>query len=257
MNLSGLVETTFERLAKVRSARVFHPSGVTFSGTLELRAGGSRTVDALGAGTWPIVVRVSKGIGTPNGWPDFYGIAVRLANDSGPVDLLFTTVARTLPYVLAPSRNWTSHPYSTFLPYRAYDPRTSRAHRILLRLEPEHLDRARGGATESMESAVSEASLPFALWESAGLDWKPVGRLTIESVSNQQIAFDPVVNEHPRLKHATPLRSLRSWAYIGSRRGRSASRADVAREPRPGTQSPDGAKGSSASSNSSSQELQR
>jgi hypothetical protein len=252
MKLSGLVETTFARMATLRSARVFHPVGVTFNGTVEVSDRASRTADALGPGTRPAVVRASKGIGTPNGWPDFHGIAVRLANDSGPVDLLFVTVARTVPYILAPARDWGSHPYSTFLPYRA-----ANEHRILLRLEPEGPDRARGGSVASLEQAVSEGPVSFALWESAGLDWRPVGRLTIASVSNQQIAFDPVVNEHPRLRHSAALRALRSWAYIGSRRGRGANSADVAREPRPGTQSPAGAKGSSASSNSSSQELQR
>jgi len=253
MKLSGLVDTTFARLAALRSARVFHPVGVTFSGTLEVSDRASRTADALGAGAWSVVVRASKGIGTPNGWPDFYGIAVRLADDSGPVDLLFVTVSRMVPYVLAPARGWGSHPYSTLLPYRA-----ANEHRILLRLEPQDPDRARGGIGASLERAVSEGAVPFALCESAGLDWKPVGRLTIASVSNQQIAFDPVVNEHPRLRHSVALRALRSWAYIGSRRGRGANSADVARGPRRATtQSPGGTEGSSAISNSSSQELQR
>jgi hypothetical protein len=253
MKLSGLVETAFARLATLRSARVFHPVGVTFSGTMEISDTASRTADALGTGTWSVGVRASKGIGTPNGWPDFYGIAVRLANESGPVDLLFTTVARTLPYLLAPARGWGSHPYSTFLPYRV-----ANEHRILLRLEAEQPDRTRGGSAASLERVVSEGPVSFALCESAGWDWKPVGRLTIASVSNQQIAFDPVVNEHPRLRHSVALRALRSWAYIGSRRGRAANSADVTRQPRRATtQSPSGAEGSSAISNSSSQELQR
>lgn len=253
MNVSGLVETAFERLAKLRSAHVFHPVGATFSGALEVSDPASRTADALGTGTWPVVVRASKGIGTPSGWPDVYGIAARLADDSGPVDLLFATVSRTLPYVFAPARDWASNPYSTVLPY------TADKHRILLRLEPEQPDRAQGGKPASIEKAVSEGPLPFALWESAGLDWKPVGRLTIKSISNQQIAFDPVVNDHPRLRHSMALRALRSWAYIGSRRGRGAKNADVAREPRGGsaTQSPVDADGSSVISNSSSHELQR
>ena len=251
MNVSGLVEAAFEGLAKVRSARVFHPAGVTFSGTVEVRGRSSRTAEALGTGTWPVVVRASKGLGTPSRWPDVYGIAVRLADDSGPVDLLFASVSRTLPYVFAPARDWGSNPYSTVLPY------TANEHRILLRLEPEQLDRAQHGNPASIERAVSEAPLLFALWESSGLDWKPVGRLTIQSVSNQQIAFDPVVNDHPRLRHSMPLRALRSWAYVGSRRGRGANTADVAREPRRTAQSPADAEGSSASSNSSSHELQR
>jgi hypothetical protein len=129
---------------------------------------------------------------------------------------LFATVARRFPYILAPVTGWTSHPYSTFLPYTAGD------EHVLLRLEPEQPSRAPANGRLSIESAVADGPITFGLMESAGASWRAIGSLVVRAPTGEISAFDPVVNEHPALKHSRLFAGLRARAYAGSREGRGA-----------------------------------
>jgi len=204
-------------LARVREGRVFHPLGVTFSGRLDIWETESLAGRALG-GSWPIRIRASKGAGTPGNWPDFHGLALRLDHPVGPIDLLFTTVSRRLPHLLAPSIGWCSQPYTTFLPY------VTQTGRVVLRLDPNESTRAPKAGLGSIASAVSEWPLTFAVMESHGLSWRTVGALSIENIDTEALTFDPVLNQHPWLRHAPLVAGLRARAYAGSRRGRTAQR---------------------------------
>lgn len=215
-----LVATLFEGLARLRSARVFHPEGANFVGEVNLTNAQSPTAGAL-AGTWPVHVRASKALGTPGEWPDVHGLAVRIVHEEGPVDLLFATAGRYVPWVLMPSVGWCDHPYTTFLPY------TVAHQRVVLRLDPEEPDVARDGDIASILKAVSFAPLMFTLRESHGLSWRTIGTLTVESIVDEEIAFDPVLHQHPRVRHSRLLAPLRHFAYAGSRRGRGAPHQDL------------------------------
>jgi hypothetical protein len=211
-----LVANVFATFARLRSARVFHPDGAMFTGTLAIEGTDSLVGSAL-AGVWPIHVRASKGIGTPGDWPDLHGLAVRIHHDTGPVDLLFVTVVRHLPYVLAPSVGWCSAPYSTFLPYEIGDSS------VLVRLEPAASGVASQGGTLSIQDAVATSPVRFTVLESSGLSWRPLGKLDIERPSDDEIAFDPVRHQHPGMRHVQILGMLRARAYAGSRRGRRSA----------------------------------
>jgi hypothetical protein len=215
-----LVRTLFEGLARLRSARVFHPDGATFVGTVAFTNAHSPTAGALG-GTWPVHVRASKGLGTPGEWPDVHGLAVRIVHEEGPVDLLFATAGRRVPWILTPSSGWCDHPYTTFLPYTVAD------RRVILRLDPDATDVARDGDVASILNAVASAPVTFTVRESHGLSWQPIGTLTLESSADEEIAFDPVLHQHPRVRHSRLLAPLRHFAYAGSRRGRGAPNQDL------------------------------
>jgi hypothetical protein len=221
--LAGLVETAFTCLARARSARAFHPVGSMFAGTVAVDSPESRVGSVL-AGHWPVQVRASKGVGTPEKWPDFHGLALRIDHSAGPVDLLFTTVGRRIPYMIAPSVGWCTHPYTTFLPYSVDD------ERLLIRLEPDQPDAAPEAEPVSVKHAVSVAPVTFTVLESEGTSWRRVGKLTIAEPSDEDLAFDPVINQHPSLCHSRLFAGFRLWAYVGSRRGRGATVAELNRK---------------------------
>ncbi len=212
---TALVKSVFENLARFRSGRVFHPDGATFAGTIALTEASSPTAGALG-GTWPVHARASKALGTPGAWPDVHGMAVRIVHEDGPVDLLFATAGRWLPWVLAPSAGWLDHPYTTFLPYTVGD------HRVVLRLDAVEPTVAQEGDLETIAKAVSFAPVAFTIQESSGLSWRPIGTLTLEQGTDEAIAFDPIAHQHPRVRHSRLVAPLRRFAYLGSRRGRGA-----------------------------------
>ena len=219
----NLVETAAKSAARARSARVFHPIGSAFTGTLTVEQSDNPAAHVL-QGQWPVLVRASKAIGTPGNWPDIHGIAVRITHDVGPVDLLFATVARRFPYILVPAAGWNSHPYSTFLRYAVGD------EHVFLRLEPEQPSRAPASGRLSVESAVADGPLAFVLMESRGTSWTAIGRLSLKAPSAEVAAFDPVVNEHPEMKHSRLFAGLRARAYAGSREGRGARGAQLVPE---------------------------
>lgn len=215
-----LVKTVFEGLARLRSARVFHPDGANFVGTVALTDAHSPTAGALG-GTWPVHVRASKGLGTPGALPDVHGLAVRIIHEDGPVDLLFATAGRLVPWILTPSMGWSDHPYTTLLPYTVSD------RHVVLRLDPDDPKAARSGDVASILEAVAKAPVHFTVRESHGLSWRAIGTLTLESIADEEIAFDPVVHQHPRVRHSRLLAPLRQFAYAGSRQGRGAASQDL------------------------------
>ena len=106
----------------VRRARVFHPRGRAFRGTVETDGGGTwgaRLLDE--AGRHDVVVRVSRGAGLPEPLPDVLGLAVRfggLGKGGGPLDLLVNTSggAPGLRHLFVPAP--VGRTYSSVLPYR-------------------------------------------------------------------------------------------------------------------------------------------
>jgi hypothetical protein len=240
--VNPVVEAACAALARIRSARAFHPRGALFAGRMELDGPGSPTVTVLGATTQPALVRVSKGAGTPGHPADLLGLAVRLPG--GPVDLLHTTVGRhrCTGALLAPATGWCSRPYSTLLPYRAD------GERVTLGLWPRQPERARGAEPRVARAAVRQEPLVFDVMEKrARMPWAPIGRLLLDLPmpdgaeddgpdGTDPVTFDPVVHAHPRLRPVRALAAVRAAANAGSRRGRDAPdvrprRKDVSRPP--------------------------
>src|SRR5689334_10281760 len=71
-------------------------------------------------GTDDVVVRFSRGLGLPRGWPDVLGMAVRVPTAAGFADLLYSTTGRgrVTRFLLLLRRRYVPAWYGTLMPYR-------------------------------------------------------------------------------------------------------------------------------------------
>lgn len=196
--------------ARLRGARLMHPRGRAFEGTLVLlpnataRPGyGSPPRLPGGDSRHRVTVRLSKATATPSGWPDVFGIAIRLGHRATPADLLLTSSnpRPLLRHLFLPYRGPSAF-YSSLAAYR-----TSRNRRVYLgaRVDP-------GARTATLAVATRFGR------------WVPVARLLLgrrlsERV-NQRLAFNPVRHALPSLRPASWIHRLRDPVYRGSQHGR-------------------------------------
>lgn len=205
----SMTALTFWTLSNLRKARAFHPVGSVRSATLKV----SPEADVPGAdflraaGTYRARVRLSRAIGLPSGFPDIFGLAVKVADRYGAgadQDLLLATSARgTLGRRLLvlrrdPAGAW----YSSVLAYRA-------------------------GSTEFLFGAQRDEDVPdriqlFVATPSG--PWRTFAGLELEEAIDEPTTFDPW-NTGPDLVPTGLLNELRAPAYQGSRGGRSDSGA--------------------------------
>ena len=76
--LGRLIAPTFGLLTRLRRARAFHPEGHAYAAEIEMAS-----TAPLEPGRYQGVVRLSRGIGLPEPWPDFLGQAVRMLDGDG------------------------------------------------------------------------------------------------------------------------------------------------------------------------------
>src|SRR5215213_4352496 len=119
----------FGGLASLRHRRSLHPDGASYHATIRIEGEREYAEVPLLArpGTYPALLRFSRGLGLPSELPDALGVAVRFCDVHGEglhQDLLMTTSARppVLHHLLLPAlRGPFGQPYSTILPYRVGD----------------------------------------------------------------------------------------------------------------------------------------
>ncbi len=83
---AGLVFAAgFKALKVLRPDRPIHPVGVALTGTIERHPGAGKSGIAWAdtAGSDAVTARLSRSIGTPPGWPDILGLALRISTDGG------------------------------------------------------------------------------------------------------------------------------------------------------------------------------
>ncbi len=225
---ASALSTTFEALSGLRRARFFHPHGVVVRGRANIPAETAPT--GFPHGEHEALVRLSRGIGTPDHLPDIMGIAVRFIDVGGPgkhQDLLFATTGASplTRKLLRPTRTFTSGTFSTLLPY------DSGGRRVVFGAT---LDGARGtvlDGTDALTAALERGALTVNLrWAASSGDWRPLGTVALGPSSDVDdvagLGFDPF-NTVDELPPAGWLNRLRPPAYFGSRRGRAlADRAD-------------------------------
>lgn len=106
----------------LRGARVFHPRGQAYGGTVVTDGGGTWGAALLDQpGRHDVVVRVSRGVGLPEPLPDVVGLALRFdgqGTDGGPLDLLVNSSGGPpgLRHLFLPEP--LGRTYSSVLPYR-------------------------------------------------------------------------------------------------------------------------------------------
>lgn len=215
------VEAAFRGVARWRHGRAVHTPGVELEAEIDLDPE-SLLGRALGAsGPRPALVRVSRSVGLPGGWPDLLGIALRVPAGHGPFDLLLAAVAgRGWAHpVLVPVRSWWGRPWSTVLPY------TAGGRLVWPGLETPDGPAGEGGDVARVAEAVGRGPVVCAVTELVvGGARRRVGTLRLDTVRTDPapVAFDPVLHTAPGLRPVRPLSGLREWAYTGSREGRGA-----------------------------------
>ncbi|GAA1036914.1 hypothetical protein GCM10009557_48910 [Virgisporangium ochraceum] len=208
-------------VARLRGARVMHPRGRSFKGTLvmlprattrsghgvaeRLPAGTSRrgVSERLPAGTGRrgVTVRLSKATPTPRGWPDVFGLAIRLGDR---FDLLVTSSSPRplLRHLFLPARG----PATFYSSLAAYRDRRDRLVYLGARVDP--------GARSATLAVASRFGR-----------WVPVARVLfgrrLSRRVDRRLAFNPVRHALPGLTPASWIHRLRDPVYRGSQHGRS------------------------------------
>jgi hypothetical protein len=221
----------FGAVARLRHRKPVHPRGLVVPARLE-RFGlheptGSPWLDEPGTDTG--VARISRSAGLPDGWPDVWGLALRLnaaSSSSGVADLLLATsfAGPAGRHVLA-LRRGLQGPLSCLLPYRTTTGRLvvigAPARSAELPTDRDALGRSLGRGTLTLTLAVAEARQP----------WRPFGTLTLGGAvlgtgdghgEPEDVSYEPVLNRLPGLVLPEPVATVRSRAYAGARAGRRA-----------------------------------
>src|SRR6478735_10849012 len=155
-------------------------------------------------GVHPCTARVSRAVGTPDGWWDIGGLALRLPGAGAlgrPADLLFATTG-TGPvsrHLLRPVRRAAGRPLTTLLPTRAG------GHSVALLLRP-----------------VDDATVPQEFELAIAVDrgaWDAVGLLQLRQERfDSALRFDPIVDELEGTTAPAWVVALREPAYRWARR---------------------------------------
>lgn len=173
-------------------------------------------------GVHPCIVRLSRAVGTPDGWWDIGGLALRVEGAGPghrPADLLFasTGLGSRSRHLLRPTRRPLAEPMTTLLPVRA-GPAS-----VLFLVRPL-------GAGHGHHHRPTEHPRSFEL--AASLDagpWTPVGIVELgPGMTAVSPRFDPLLE---RLDGTVPppwVTALREPAYAAARR---LSRRETARTP--------------------------
>jgi hypothetical protein len=208
----GLLEGAFATIARARpAAKPLHPRGETRAASVT-RSGLSPGVGVPWideSGTDDAQVRLSRAVGFPKGWPDIFGLALRLSTTAGRGDVLFATTGRGPlgRFLLLPGRTITSWSYTTLIPYRtASGP-------LLLAAHPDGPD-----------AFTLACARPTAPWRRFGLLMlEPPHSASAEAVRNTEPDFDPVLNQIPGLSYYPWAARLREGSYRAARRSRGSS----------------------------------
>jgi hypothetical protein len=209
-----LAAGAFGLASLIRRRRIFHPDGIAFEGAVHVDPDGLHGARLLDEpGEHRCVLRISRGVGLPDGRPDVLGVAVRVEGQ----DLLFATVLAATGagrHVLAPARSFADRPLSTILPYRTRDGL------VVLTLRSREPD-ARGLQTlEASAKAIETGRLTFAL----GAGSSTVGHLSatrrLSAEESEALRFNPF-HAADDLQPAGGLNALRRRAYKASQAARS------------------------------------
>lgn len=221
------------RVLHARHERILHPDGRSFGGELQVwgtggKPTGAHLVDV--PGRHPATVRLSKGAGTPPGWPDLFGLAVRVHGPvaGAKVDLLLSTAGRGRVSRHVPAPRWGFDTrYGSILAYRTG---SEPPQKVYLAAMPDPDGPVLGRTLESVVSAAQHggARLLLGLCDAGGAV-RPFARLVIDTELppdvDAALAFDPVRNTTPDLYPTGLVHASRAWAYRLAQRWRGAAPA--------------------------------
>ncbi len=228
----------FRAVARLRHRKPIHPRGLVVPARL-VRHGlsaplGASFLDEPGSDAG--IARISRSAGLPEGWPDVWGLALRLdpaQAPSGIADLLLATAfaGPAGRHALALRRGLQA-PLTCVLPYR-----TAAGRSVMIGV-PERSDQL-PSRRDDLAAHLAEHALTLTLAVAEPRRaWRPFGTLTVGGTvlgtgdghdEPEDVSFEPVLNPLPGLALPEPLATIRSRAYAGARAGRHADPATVHR----------------------------
>ena len=203
--IGALIAPAIGAISRFRSARMFHPRGITFAGRSEAIIGGAYA--NLGAQLdGRVLARCSGALWKkPHERFDVLGIALRFRSHKGPEldanaalgdqDLLFATVRSPWLLALAPlltdAHDFLRNRFFATSPFAVHD-----QERVELRLEPVEPIDLEGPRDERLRRAVELGRAVFWLEARKTLtfEWHAVARITLEhevELDQEALRFDP------------------------------------------------------------------
>jgi hypothetical protein len=230
MRASDLAALPIAAGAALRQRRLFHPSGVLATGSIERLAPPG---EGLPVESGDIVGRISKAVGTPGALPDVAGLAWRMpptAFAATPWDVLLAT-AGFGSSAFVPNRmalravtSWSAAFYSSLLPLHYHD------ELWWIRASATAPIGGTGLSLQAVRQQINGDGIEFTVEQSCGTaDFEPMATLRLTDVvsparePDHDLAFDPVRHSAPDVRIWPEwLRSFREQAYRNSRKGRDA-----------------------------------
>ena len=208
----------FTLLKVFRPDRPIHPAGVALVGTVERRPGaasGIAWVDSPGSSA--VLARFSKSIGTPSGWPDILGLAVRISTDTGPADILLASTPMPWPgrLLLTARRYAHNGTFSSLMPYRGtHGP-------VLLAARAEPAGPRLPATPDAFRQALGAKAWTLGLYSARPTGpWTRFGTLTLSLAQDNKdtpTRFDPLNNVLPGAGTYAWASRLRRPSYSAAR----------------------------------------
>ncbi|MCZ8378331.1 phosphodiesterase [Mycobacterium sp. CPCC 205372] len=222
MKISDIAALPVQAGAALRHARLFHPSGVLATGTIERVAPPN---EGLPVPSGDVVGRVSKAVGLPDSWPDIVGLAWRMTDpESGrPWDVLLAStfgegIGRLL---LRPVASWSDVSFTSLMPLRYGDGLWWVRARMTTVLDVAGLP-----LSAAEDRIAGDGELEFDIEQAAGTgEFHPLATLTLRARApkGEDVSFDPTHNSAPGVRLFPGwLTDFREAAYRRSREGRDA-----------------------------------
>lgn len=209
---AGVSAAGFAALSAARRKRFFHPRGTVFDATITIFEESA----LLEAGSFPGVIRFSRGVGLPEATPDVLGLAVKIPDLGQDILLVTSGEGAASRHLLLASGGFFRRPYSTVLPFEWSE------ESIVLGAQPDvSLEEADDRTFEDLETQVSLGRLLFHLtWGRTGTaDQTRFGSIVADGIHEGEVAFDPF-RCHPSLRPSGALNRLRRDTYPASRAAR-------------------------------------
>lgn len=210
----------FKALKILRPDRPIHPAGVALTGTIEKHPGsaGSGILWIDSVGTDAVSARLSRSLGTPPGWPDILGLALRITTATGPADVLLASTGMSWPgrLMLTAHRYASGSKLTSLMPYKGF------RGPVLLAARPEVGGKVLPATPHAFRQALAAGTWTLGLYYA-----RPAGRwirfgtlvLTLDpEKADPGTRFDPLRNTLPGAGTYGWAGRLREPSYEAARR---------------------------------------
>jgi hypothetical protein len=210
----------FKALKVLRPDRPIHPAGVALTGTIEKPPGtpGSGILWIDSAGTDAVSARLSRSLGTPRGWPDVLGLALRVTTPTGPADVLLASTGMSWPgrLILMAHRHASSSKLTSLMPYKGF------RGPVLLAARPDAGGKDLPAAADAFRRALATGTWTLGLYYARPTGrWVRFGTIALRldpGKADLSTRFDPLRNTLPGAGTYGWAGRLREPSYEAARR---------------------------------------